>query len=355
MKNKINKTYYEDASRIIESDLPWEKLSGQKVMVTGAGGFIGGYMVRTLVALNSSKKLQKPVQIVGMVRNVKEAQNRLSDLSACTEFKLQEWDLSQLDVPDICGCSYILHAASQASPRFYGSDPVGTLLPNTIGTIALLRALQKNSDARGFLFVSSAEVYGEAGGSLPLKESDLGLVDPASLRSCYSESKRMGEAICIAWNHQFKIPAFIVRPFHTYGPGLMSNDGRVFADFPFNVLRGENIIMMSDGLSRRAFCYISDAIAGFFTVLLLGEEGVPYNVGNPYGELSILELAEMLVNLYPDTGLVVEQKDLSKNGDAYIASVYNRLIPDIERLKNLGWRPEFSPASGFKRMIDTYK
>jgi dTDP-glucose 4,6-dehydratase len=230
---------------------------------------------------------------------------------------------------------------------------VGTLLPNTIGTAALLDVLSRAQSPKGFLFVSSSEVYGTVATNATLSETSYGSVDPATVRACYAESKRMGETMCLAWHQQYGIPTFIVRPFHTYGPGLQANDGRVFADFVFNVLRDENIIMHSDGSARRAFCYVSDAIAGFFSVLLKGTPAQAYNVANPAGELSVMELAEMLVGLYPERQLKVEHLNVAESS-GYFPSVYTRLLPDVARLNALGWTAQIDPPAGFRRMIEAY-
>jgi len=343
----------EDIAAVAARQLPWEHLSGQRVLVTGASGFLGGYLVRSLLALHDLGKVEKPVQVAALIRDKRRAYERLSDIAGRPNLKLLEWNLSQIDVPEIEACNYVLHAASQASPRFYGRDPVGTLLPNTVGTAALLQALQQSPEPRGFLFVSSSEVYGAVSGEVSLHESYFGTLDPANVRSCYAESKRLGETLCVAWHQQHGLPTFVVRPFHTYGPGLQSDDGRVFADFAFNVLRGENIVMTSDGAARRAFCYASDAVAGIFTVLLKGDSAVPYNVANPAGELSVMELAELLVSLYPEKGLTVERRHPSGNS-TYLASSFTRLVPDVRRLAALGWRADIAPDAGFRRMIEAY-
>jgi dTDP-glucose 4,6-dehydratase len=227
-------------------------------------------------------------------------------------------------------------------------------LPNVIGTAGLLEALQRSPDPRGFLFVSSSEVYGDAPCADSLAETNYGSLDPTSLRACYAESKRLGESLCVAWAEQHKLPTYIVRPFHTYGPSLQANDGRVFADFVFSVLRGENIVMTSDGSARRAFCYATDAITGFFTVLLIGQPALPYNVANPVGELSVIELAELLIDLYPEKRLVVERHQPAGNS-RYLTSPFSRLMPDVSRLAALGWHAEVSPAQGFRRMIEAYQ
>lgn len=343
----------EDVAAIIVRDLPWEKLAGCQVAVTGAGGFLGGYVCRALLALRSIGKISRPVKVVAMVRDLSRAQERFADLIKNPDFALQAWDLNAIAVPDLGDTHYVIHAASQASPRFYSTDPVGTLLPNSVGTAALLEALRRSKDPRGFLFVSSSEVYGSVASETSLQESHYGIVDPATVRACYAESKRVGESMCVAWHHQYGLPTFMVRPFHTYGPGLTPEDGRVFADFAYNVVRNENIIMNSDGSARRAFCYVTDAIVGFFAALLNGTPATAYNVANPNGELSVMELAEMLVGLFPEKTLKVERRFQSSSSQ-YVPSPYSRLVPDVTRLQSLGWSPEVSPAEGFKRMITAH-
>jgi len=346
-----NHVIEEDLQTILSNDLPWQVFSGCRIVITGAGGFLGGYLLRTLLALYHSGKVSEPLQVVASVRNVELARSRLMDCIDDDQLELIHWDLSDIAIPDLGDCQYVLHAASQASPRFYGRDPVGTLMPNAIGTASLLHALQRSSDPRGLLFVSSSEVYGQISGDRTLAESDFGHLDPTTVRACYDESKRLGETLCVAWHHQFGLPTYIVRPFHTYGPNLLADDGRVFSDFTYNVIRGENIEMMSDGQARRAFCYVSDAIAGFFTVLLKGQPATAYNVANPAGELSVIELAELLIGLCPDKKLKVEKR-LPPGDQSYISSTFDRLIPDVHRLLNLRWTAQVTPEQGFSRMIE---
>lgn len=349
----MNKIVKEDLLTIISQDLPWEKLSGCKILVTGAGGFLGGYLTRTLLMLNDANIVDEPIHVVAAVRNISDGKQRLSDISDQPSLDLVACDLSQANEIKIEDCNYIFHAASIASPRYYGEDPIGTIGPNVIGTSILLKLLASSSNPRGFLFVSSSEVYGKTSEAEHLREDNYGVVDPVSIRNCYAESKRLGETLCVAWGHQYGIPTFIVRPFHTYGPGLKENDGRVFSDFAFNIIKNKNILMKSDGSALRAYCYVTDAIYGFFTALLKGKASTPYNVANPAAELSVRQLANLLVNLYPHKGLTVEQQ-IGPTSSSYIPSNFNRLAPNINRLSSLGWHPTVNPETGFRRMIESY-
>lgn len=310
-------------------------------LVTGAAGFLGGALTRALLARGE--------RVTALVRSEARARQRLADLVQRHGGQLAffEWDLNRIAVPELpVGITQVIHAASQASPRFYGPDPVGTALPNAVGTAALLEAATK-AKVQKFLFVSSSEVYGAVSSDQALKETDIGPLDPATQRACYAESKRMGETLCVAWQAQHGLPTFIVRPFHTYGPGLTREDGRVFADFAYAVASGRPIVMTSDGRARRAFCYVDDAVAGLLTVLERGKPATPYNLANPNAELSVKELAELLVSLYP--GARLEQRPPP---GGYLPSPFNRLIPDISRLQGLGWQPTIGAAEGFRRFID---
>ncbi|MFN9623502.1 MAG: NAD-dependent epimerase/dehydratase family protein [Cyanobacteriota bacterium] len=335
-----------DTDRVLATNLPWQAFDGARIVVTGAAGFLGGGLVRALLALHPAGLVQRPLQVLALVRHPERSRQRLADVADDPQLEWLTWDLCQFGVPELGRPDFVIHAASQASPKFFSRDPVGTLLPNTVGTAALLKAC---APPCRFLYVSSSEVYGSVSTTDPLKEQDLGCLDLADVRSCYSESKRLGEALCVAWHAQYELQTLIVRPFHTYGPGLASDDGRVFADFAFAIAHGQPIIMTSDGSARRAFCYSSDAIAGMFTVLLKGEPPCAYNLANPFAEVSILELANLLVCHFAQRGARLER---SAPPDGYAPSPFNRMVPDISRLQSLGWVPHVGLIEGFERFVE---
>jgi UDP-glucuronate decarboxylase len=343
-----NKIIAADLAKIHSASLPWERLFGKTVLIAGANGFLPAYMVKTILYINELDK-GLPIKVIALIRNQSKAEERFAAYLNRSDLQFFVSDISKpLHVDE--QVDFIIHAASQASPKFYASDPVGTLSANTIGTFNLLQ-FAKEKQVEKFLYFSSSEVYGSVASNDSISETNYGVVDPLSVRSCYAESKRMGENMCVSFCEQYQIPVSIVRPFHTYGPGLSLDDGRVFADFVACIVNGKNIEMNSDGSAVRSFCYLADATVGFFTVLLLGAEKHAYNIGNPKASVSIKQLAESLAGLYPEKGIKTVFKEKS---DGYLPSAFLKLTPNISKADELGWDPETLIEEGFKRTIESF-
>ena len=209
----LEAAWADDVEEILRAPLDWEAFAGKRIVVTGINGFLGGYVARTLLSLNRTGRLSKPLTLIAITRSAIRSRERLKHWID-DDIELIEWDLSTIAIPEFAEVDSVIHAASQASPVFYSSDPVGTLLPNSVGTPALLEAMRRSRNQGTFFYVSSSEVYGAVSSEGGLAETGYGVSDPASLRACYSESKRMGETTCIAYAHQYGIRTFIARPFH---------------------------------------------------------------------------------------------------------------------------------------------
>lgn len=350
----MNPILLEDLIDITSRGLALDRLRGKTVLISGAGGFLPAYMVETLLYLNQRADAQGdvPIRVIALVRNEQKARRRFAHHQGCSDLEFLVQDVCepiQVSGP----VDYVIHAASQASPKYYGIDPAGTLAANTVGTHRMLE-LAREKRSLGFLFFSSGEIYGHLTESqIPTAETEYGPLDPATVRSCYAEGKRVGETMCVAWHHQHKVPAKIVRPFHTYGPGMALDDGRVFSDFVADIVQGRDIVMKSRGEALRPYCYLADAIEGFFRVLLLGTDGTAYNVGNPAAEVTVAELAHKLVALFPEKNLkVVQSEEPAPVG--YLKSPFQRTCPRIDRIRKLGWNPRHSIESGFKRTVASY-
>jgi UDP-glucuronate decarboxylase len=339
-----------DLQFILACDLDFSFLSQKTVLVAGGSGLLGSYLVKTLLVMNDIYNLD--LRVILITRNVNSIQARLADFLKNSSLTIFIQDISIEWKSDIPPADIVIHAASQASPKYYGTDPVGTLLANTAGAINLLNYCIRSKTER-FLFFSSGEVYGISPNSHSIAEQDYGYLDPIQVRSCYAESKRIGETMCAAWSHQFGLHTSVVRPFHTYGPGMALDDGRVFADFVADVVYGRDIVLKSDGLAKRPFCYIADATLGFLTVLLKGSSGEAYNVANPSTEISMRDLAYTIAALYPDRGIGVSI-DPSSPTNSYLRSPILQSCPSIAKISELGWQPQIGIEEGFRRTIDSY-
>ncbi|MFT4234763.1 MAG: NAD-dependent epimerase/dehydratase family protein, partial [Microbacterium sp.] len=234
----------EDLDEIIARDLPWEKLNGTTVLVTGASGMLPSYTVRSLLALNDARDAS--ITVIGLVRNEEKARRLLSDIVDRDDFQLLAQDVSApltIDGP----VDYVVHGASAARPSLHAADPVGTIRANLLGTFGLLD-LCVAKQSRGFVFMSSAEVYGsQPAGTELISETSYGGFDILNPRACYSEGKRAAETICATYQAQYDLTCRIVRFGHIYGPGMAMDDGRVQADFAANVVNGRDIVLNSDG------------------------------------------------------------------------------------------------------------
>ena len=341
----MNKVLLSDLNEISASKIiDWERFRNKTILVTGANGMLPSYIVYALLYQNREKKLN--LKVIAQVRNLNRGQETFKYFLEDSALSLLEQNVCipySIDYP----VNYIIHAASQASPKYYNVDPVGTLMANIEGTINILKlAEQKKCDS--VLFFSSAEVYGQVNCEW-ISESAYGYLDPTSIRSCYAESKRMGEQLCCSWNMQYGTHCKSVRPFHTFGPNMKLDDGRVFADFVNNIIMNKDIVLKSDGSAKRAFCYVTDATIAFFKILLDGGDGISYNVGNPFQNTSIKELAQKLIKMFPKKNLKLIF-DIKKN-DLLRKSAVDSALPDVSKLNRLGWHPAVSVEEGFRRVI----
>lgn len=352
MQNFLENTILkQDMENIESSGKRWNRLDSMNICITGAAGMIASYLVMFFIYLN--EKYNFNIQIYAGIRSQEKAEKRFGKFVKRDYFHIENKDVI-LPVDGEKKYDYIIHAASLASPQYYGKMPVETMLPNVIGTYEYLE-YAKAEKVKGFLFFSSGNVYGSVNDIECIKEDTIGTFDFQAAGNVYGESKRCGEALCGAYFREYNVPVKIARIQHTYGPTLdIESDKRVFSEFVNNIVKGQDIILKSDGTAKRSFCYITDTVSALLTILLDGLDGESYNVGNDEEYFSIRELAEKLVSLYPEKGLHVIQEKRQEQG--YSASPEKRTIPVIEeKLRKLGWKPKYNAKDGFRRTIEYFR
>lgn len=346
----MNKIIKEDINNIIDTDyIDWERFRNKTVLVTGANGMLPSYMAMTLLELNRQKDLN--IRIVLLVRNFEKASKVFGDYLNDSNLEFVVQDISE-PLKYQGAADFIIHAASQASPSYYATDPVGTAGANLAGTDSLLR-LATHNVCEGFLYFSTGGVYGKLAADIsPITEETVGTMNQMSVNSCYFLSKKMAENLCVIYHKQYGVPTKIVRIFHTIGPEMNLNDGRAFSDFCKSIIEHKDIILKSDGSAHRTFCYATDAVKGYFKVLLDGNSGEAYNVGSSLNDVSILELANGLCSMYPERGLSVriEINDKNKTLTA-LSNQRKKGIPSTAKLQKLGWSEETDYKTAFARVI----
>lgn len=340
-----NDIYFSLLNQVL-TDPICSKLEDKHILVTGATGMIGSFLIDVLMQKNKSSN---NIHVYALARSKEKMMKRFSDYYENDHFHFIQQDILQPLMIDE-SIDYIVHAASNANPKAYATQPVETITGNFIGMQNLLE-WSKGKKCR-LLYVSSGEMYGVADSNTEgFDETYSGFVDYSSSRACYPAGKRASEVLCQSYIDEYNADAVIVRPCHVYGPTMQDSDTRVISEFLRNGVKKEGITLKSKGEQIRSHCFVSDAILGLLYVLLKGTTGEAYNVAADDSIYSIKEMAEMVCNIsgqplrfdLPDD---IEQKGFSKVPVAVLKN---------DKLKTLGWKSQYGLEDGIRKTIEVLK
>jgi UDP-glucuronate decarboxylase len=350
-----------DLERLAERlDGVFRRMAGSELLITGGAGFLGYYLVQAPLAWNRANPSEGTIRVTVHDNYARGVPGWLAQRDD-PALRLVERDvLGPLPV-DEPAFDYIIHAASIASPTYYRKFPIETMDANVDGLRLLLEhaATRSGTDApvRGMLFFSTSEIYGDPDpASIPTPETYRGFVSCTGPRACYDESKRYGETLCVNFAKHRDVAVAIARPFNNYGPGLRIDDRRVLPDFARDVLAGRDIVLLSDGSASRTFCYVADAIDGYYRVLVDGRPGEPYNIGTDRPEISMRELAERFTTISREVmGYEGEVIVGTSDDPEYLTDNPNRRCPVIDKSRSeLGYAPEVELDDGLERALRWY-
>ena len=343
-----NKVVQEDLRLMAEEHLEWHQFDGKTILVTGATGMLATYISYFLLYLKEERGID--LKLLALCRTKAKAENTFKDFLNKPYFHLLLQDVCEPIKYD-GSIDYIFHLAGNASPHYINTDPVGIVKSNMLGTFNILE-LAKEKKTSKVIFASTREVYGKNGKENSLTETSFGTIDPMENRSCYPESKRAAETIFKSYFLQYGINFNALRIAHSYGPGMnLHCDGRVMADLMGNVIDGKDIELKSTGEALRAFCYITDAVTGIFYAALKGEPGEAYNLANETEEISIRDLAQMLVSLRKDKSFKVVF-NIPESNTGYCN--YKRVGLNTCKIESLGWQPRISLIDGCNKTINSF-
>jgi nucleoside-diphosphate-sugar epimerase len=337
-------------------------LSGKKILLTGGAGFLGYYFIQSILYWNEKTEKNENIHLTVYDNYIRGVPPWLTKLKAIRNLSLVKHDITEPLDQNIDNFQYIIHAASIASPTYYRKHPIETMDANVNGLRHLLeyckQQKKKANPVEGLLFFSSSEIYGNPSPeNIPTPEDYCGYVSCTGPRACYDESKRYGETLCVNFARKYDLPIKIARPFNNYGPGLKITDKRVLPDFARNIIAGKDIIMLSDGSPTRTFCYVADAMVGYYKILVRGRSGEAYNIGVDDPEISMADLAQLSVKLshglFGYTGGVIHKISADRN---YLKDNPSRRCPNINKARTeLGYSPSISLEEGLRRSFMWYR
>lgn len=334
----------EDINRIIEKIENISMYKGSNFLITGATGFLGSLITRTLILLN--KKYNLNLKIIFYVRNKEKLESLFNKELKSVNYEIIMGNLnSKIDYKN--DVDYIFHCANTTNSLEMVQRPVETLSSIFEGTKYILE-LAKEKNIKSMIYLSSMEVYGQVMTDSLITEKELGFIDILSSRSSYSEGKRVAECLCKSYSLEYGIPVKIARLAQIFGPGISKDDNRVFAQFAKSFLKKEDIVLHTTGESRGNYCYTVDCIVALFLLLNKGINGEAYNIVNEETNISIKDMAYLVANeIFPYK--VNVKIEIPKENKGYAPITKLRL--SSKKLRELNWQPETNLKEMYFRLM----
>jgi len=326
--------------------LPLHDLEGKEILISGASGFLGSWFISLFAYLNKYA-FKDPIKVFAVDTYIAaDKRNALGPISD-PNIVFRKDDISTMELEGIV--DYVIHAAGIASPIFYRRYPIETIDGMVLGMRNILNFAVKNAPIKSILTFSSSEIYGNpTPENVPTKETYYGNVSCNGPRSCYDESKRMEEAMCASYYRIHNVPVKIVRPFNVFGPGMRVTDDRVVPKFAFQILKNQDITVHIPGVQTRTFCYITDAMIGFLKTLLIGRNGEVYNIGANTEEVTMKDLASMMLESWGDkvNSKIIEVEMPTE----YPQDQAQRRCPDLDKAyQQLNYKSKISLKEGIDK------
>jgi nucleoside-diphosphate-sugar epimerase len=339
-----NPLYEEDIITVANYNIDWDRLKNKNILITGATGLIGSFLIDVLMFRNKHYGSQISIYAIG--RNSVRAKNRFGMYWENPLFKFIEQDVvEKINLNE--NIDYVIHGASNTHPISYASEPINTVILSVIGTKNILDfAVAYN--VKRTLFLSTVEIYGENRGDTErFREDYCGYIDCNTLRAGYPEGKRVAEALCQAYINEKKLDIVIARCCRVYGPTMGSTDSKAIAQFIRNASNNQPILLKSNGTQRYSYCYVADICSAILIILLTGNIGEAYNISNDEFDLSLSEIAKICAK-YGKTDV---HFDVPSSIESAGYSNATKALLDSTKLSELGWKAKYSLSEGIRRTI----
>ena len=345
MKITDCKQWIDDIDEVTVTLPELSELAGKTVMLTGGTGLICSTIVDLLARFN--EKSDDKIEIIVSGRNVEKIRDRFLRYTDYGWFKMTQYNALSDEALLENWVDFVIYGAGNAYPEKIVSEPVETVLGNINGINGFLDWARQGKIGR-IVYISSSEVYGRNNGDKSLEIDAYGGIDLLNFRNSYAIGKSAAEMLCVSYAHEYNVDSVIIRPGHVYGPTASRNDNRVGSMWAYRAANGETIIMKSDGLQIRSYCYALDFATALLKIMLKGRSASAYNVSNPDSVISIKELAE----LYSEAGGVAVSIETPVESEKKGFNPMKNSSLNAEPILALGWKPIFDAKRGTKHTVE---
>lgn len=340
-----HRLYREDLALLTEEGISWEKLKGRNILVAGASGLIGTFLVDVLMRRN--ELFHDGIGICALARDRGRLEARFGRYGADRGLRVEAGDVSAGFRQEGRAYDYVIHAAGNTHPREYAGDPVGTVRAHVFGAYRLLEYAGRNRGCRAVL-LSSVEVYGEnRGDAARFDEGYCGHIDCNTLRAGYPESKRLSEAMLQAYIAQYGADGVVLRLARTYGPTASPDDSKAMSQFIRRAASGEDVVLKSAGGQTYSYSYVADAVAAVLRCMTDGACGEAYNVADEASDISLRDAAEYLAEIAGTRVVYGPPEEGERRGYSTAATA----LMDAGKIRGLGWRARYPIREGLARTV----
>ena len=346
MDSRLHNQLYSEDIKAIMKTLDIAPLYGKSIMISGATGMIGTFLIDLIMYCN--EETNSNIRIIALGRNKEKGKLRFAEYFNSPFFSFIECDITKPIAANL-ETDYIIHAASTTHPLAYSTEPIGTITSNVLGTINLLE-YGINHNLKRFVYISSVEVYGENQGDTDrFDESYCGYINCNTLRAGYPESKRLCEALCQAYRKQKNIEIVIPRLARSFGPTMQMSDSKAIAQFIKKGLAKEDIVLKSKGNQLYTYTYTPDAASGILACLINGKDGEAYNIASEANETTLRDLAEMIATKC-NVKVVYDIPDETEK--AGYSTATKATMTSRKAQEDMNWNAIFSINKGISKTIE---